>query len=239
MIRLAGGAILVLSAVIWGRRQGESVKKRCAITAALCDFVRYTGERIETFRDPLCDIFSSYRDDVLGECGFIAALKESGAAAAVAAVRDLMCPEDAAIMESFAKSSVPLMRRGSGQCANIPRRHFKKAPKHRKKSLAKGCAFSGCCPRLRRQAPLYSLYKTCGIRKKSAARKVMDIMDIALLIKTVGVGIIVAVAGQVLQKTGRDEQAMLVTVAGIVVVLMMLIGQLGELFETVRSVFGL
>ncbi len=67
----------------------------------------------------------------------------------------------------------------------------------------------------------------------------MDIMDIALLIKTVGVGIIVAVAGQVLQKTGRDEQAMLVTVAGIVVVLMMLIGQLGELFETVRSVFGL
>lgn len=103
MIRLAGGAILVVSAVIWGRRQGESVKKRCAITAALCNFVRYTGERIETFRDPLCDIFSSYRDDVLGECGFIAALKESGAAAAVAAVRDLMCPEDAAIMESFAK----------------------------------------------------------------------------------------------------------------------------------------
>ena len=92
---------------------------------------------------------------------------------------------------------------------------------------------------MRRQAPLYSLYKTCGIRKKSAARPVMDIMDIALLIKTVGVGIIVAVAGQVLQKTGRDEQAMLVTVAGIVVVLMMLIGQLGELFETVRSVFGL
>lgn len=92
---------------------------------------------------------------------------------------------------------------------------------------------------MQRQAQLYSLYKTCGIRKKSAARKVMDIMDIALLIKTVGVGIIVAVAGQVLQKTGRDEQAMLVTVAGIVVVLMMLIGQLGELFETVRSVFGL
>ena len=62
MIRLAGGAILVVSAVIWGRRQGESVKKRCAITAALCDFVRYTGERIETFREPLCDIFSSYKD---------------------------------------------------------------------------------------------------------------------------------------------------------------------------------
>lgn len=103
MIRLAGGVILVVSAVIWGRRQGESVKKRCALTAALCDFVRYTGERIETFREPLCDIFSSYKDDVLSDCGFIAALRESGAAAAVAAIRELMLPEDAAIMESFAK----------------------------------------------------------------------------------------------------------------------------------------
>ncbi len=64
-------------------------------------------------------------------------------------------------------------------------------------------------------------------------------MDISLLLKTVGVGIIVAVAAQILQKTGRDEQAMLVTVVGIVVVLMMLVGEIGTLFETVRSVFGL
>lgn len=64
-------------------------------------------------------------------------------------------------------------------------------------------------------------------------------MDISLLLKTVGVGIIVAVATQILQKTGRDEQAMLVGVVGVVVVLLMLVGQIGTLFETVRSVFEL
>ena len=64
-------------------------------------------------------------------------------------------------------------------------------------------------------------------------------MDISLLLKTVGVGILVAVANQILQKTGRDEQAMLVTVVGVIVVLVMLVGRIGDLFETVRSVFEL
>ena len=64
-------------------------------------------------------------------------------------------------------------------------------------------------------------------------------MDMTVLLKTVGVGINVAVAAQILQKTGRDEQAMLVTVVGVVVVLMMLVGEIGALFDTVRSVFGL
>ena len=64
-------------------------------------------------------------------------------------------------------------------------------------------------------------------------------MDISLLLKTVGVGMIVAVANQILQKTVRDEQAMLVTIVGIIVVLIMLMGQLEELFSIVRSVFEL
>ena len=64
-------------------------------------------------------------------------------------------------------------------------------------------------------------------------------MDISLLLKSVGVGMIVAVANQILQKTGRDEQAMLVTIVGIIVVLIMLMGQLEELFSIVRSVFEL
>ena len=64
-------------------------------------------------------------------------------------------------------------------------------------------------------------------------------MDISLLIKTVGVGILVAVANQILQKTGRDEQAMLVTVVGVVIVLVMVVSEIGTLFVTVRSVFEL
>ncbi len=63
-------------------------------------------------------------------------------------------------------------------------------------------------------------------------------MDVGLILKIAGVGVLVSVASSILNKSGRDEQAMLVTVAGIVVVMLMLVGQIGELFDTVRSVFG-
>lgn len=64
-------------------------------------------------------------------------------------------------------------------------------------------------------------------------------MDISLILKIAGVGILVAVAFQVLSKAGRDEQAMLVSLAGVVIVLLLLVGKIGELFETVQNVFGL
>ena len=63
-------------------------------------------------------------------------------------------------------------------------------------------------------------------------------MDISLIIKIAGIGILVAVASQVLSKSGRDEQSMLVTIAGIIVVLIMLVGEIEKLFELVCSVFG-
>jgi stage III sporulation protein AC len=64
-------------------------------------------------------------------------------------------------------------------------------------------------------------------------------MDVGLVLKVAGVGMLVTVAHQILSKAGRDEQAMLVSLAGIVIVLVMLIGEIGGLIETVRSVFGL
>lgn len=64
-------------------------------------------------------------------------------------------------------------------------------------------------------------------------------MDVGLILKIVGIGILVAVSGTILNKSGRDEQAMLVTLAGIVTVVLMLVGEIGRLFETLRSVFGL
>ena len=63
-------------------------------------------------------------------------------------------------------------------------------------------------------------------------------MDIAVILKVAGVGILVSVASQILTKSGRDEQAMLVTVSGIVVVFLMLIEEIDKLFMLVRSVFG-
>lgn len=63
-------------------------------------------------------------------------------------------------------------------------------------------------------------------------------MDIAIVLKVAGVGILVSAASQILAKSGRDEQAMLVTVSGIIVVLIMLVQEIDELFRLVRSVFG-
>ena len=64
-------------------------------------------------------------------------------------------------------------------------------------------------------------------------------MDISLIVKIAGVGILVSVASQILSKSGRDEQAMLVTVAGILVTLMLLISQIRELFDMIVSTFGM
>ena len=63
-------------------------------------------------------------------------------------------------------------------------------------------------------------------------------MDISIILKIAGVGVLVSVASAILNKSGRDEQAMMVTVAGILVVMLMLVDQMGALFDTVQSVFG-
>ena len=64
-------------------------------------------------------------------------------------------------------------------------------------------------------------------------------MDISLLFKIAGIGILVAVLHQVLVKAGREDQAMMTTLAGLVIVLTIVIREISELFDTVRTIFGL
>jgi len=64
-------------------------------------------------------------------------------------------------------------------------------------------------------------------------------MDVDMIFKIAAIGIIVAVLNQVLIRSGREEQAMMTTLAGLIVVLMMLISEISNLFDTVKSVFGL
>ena len=64
-------------------------------------------------------------------------------------------------------------------------------------------------------------------------------MDISLILKVGGVGFLVSGICQVLSKSGREEQSLFVSVSGMIVVLLLLIGQLSELIGTVREVFGL
>ena len=63
-------------------------------------------------------------------------------------------------------------------------------------------------------------------------------MVIPLILKSAGVGVLVASAAQILSQSGRDEQATLVTVAGIIVALLLIVGEIGKLFSSVRGIFG-
>lgn len=59
-----------------------------------------------------------------------------------------------------------------------------------------------------------------------------------MILKVAGVGILVSAASQILQKYGRDEQATLCVISGMIVVLIMLVGEIEKLFQLVISVFG-
>lgn len=64
-------------------------------------------------------------------------------------------------------------------------------------------------------------------------------MDVDMIFKIAAIGIIVAVLNQLLVRSGREEQALLTTLAGLIVALMMIIGQIDNLFDTIKSVFRL
>lgn len=64
-------------------------------------------------------------------------------------------------------------------------------------------------------------------------------MNVDLIFQIAGVGIVVAVMNQLLSRAGRDEQALLITIAGLVAVLFILTERIGELFESVKRIFNL
>ena len=63
-------------------------------------------------------------------------------------------------------------------------------------------------------------------------------MDVELIFKIAAIGIIVAVSCQVLIRSGREEQAMLTTLAGLIVVLTLIVTQISALFNTIKQLFG-
>lgn len=89
------------------------------------------------------------------------------------------------------------------------------------------------------QAQFSCFFYDCTERKAFHKAVAIMHMEISLLLKVVGIGILVAVSSQILSKTGRDELSTWITVAGIVLVLLMLLGQIGQLFANIRSIFGI
>ncbi|MBP3509714.1 stage III sporulation protein AC [Oscillibacter sp.] len=63
-------------------------------------------------------------------------------------------------------------------------------------------------------------------------------MDVDLIFKIAAIGILVAVLNQLLVRSGREEQAMMTTLAGLVVVLMMMVRQISQLFDLIKTLFN-
>ena len=64
-------------------------------------------------------------------------------------------------------------------------------------------------------------------------------MDVSIIFKIAGIGILITVTNSVLSKSGRDEYSTFCTIAGIIIVLLMLVGEINQLFSFVRKTFGL
>ena len=64
-------------------------------------------------------------------------------------------------------------------------------------------------------------------------------MEIDLVFRIAAVGIIVAMLNQLLKRAERDEQAMMVTIAGLIIVLVIIVNQIASLFDTIKNVFDL
>ena len=63
-------------------------------------------------------------------------------------------------------------------------------------------------------------------------------MDVDLIVKIAAVGILVAVLNLLLSRSGRDEQALMTTIAGLIVVLIVLVQEISGLFDLIKSLFG-
>ena len=77
------------------------------------------------------------------------------------------------------------------------------------------------------------------MRRSSAGYSSGVIMEIDLIFKIAAIGIIVSILNQVLARSGRDEQALMVNIAGLIVVLIVIIKEISGLFDLIKSLFDL
>ncbi len=64
-------------------------------------------------------------------------------------------------------------------------------------------------------------------------------MDISFVLRIFGAGLVISLAYQILSKSGRDELALLVSISGVVIIFMLLVGRISELINLIRSAFGI
>lgn len=64
-------------------------------------------------------------------------------------------------------------------------------------------------------------------------------MDVTMILKIAGTGLLVSIAYIILNKAGRDEMAMMVSLSGIVIILVMIVSELSGLIDSIRNIFGI
>jgi len=79
----------------------------------------------------------------------------------------------------------------------------------------------------------------CSLTNTDAYIKEGINMEIGLILKIAGIGFIVSIASQMLNKSGRDEQGLMLIIAGLAVVFFLLVGEIGDLFDRIKDVFEL
>ncbi len=79
----------------------------------------------------------------------------------------------------------------------------------------------------------------CSLTHTDAYIKEGINMEIGLILKIAGIGFIVSIASQMLNKSGRDEQGLMLIIAGLAVVFFLLVGEIGDLFDRIKDVFEL
>jgi stage III sporulation protein AC len=84
-----------------------------------------------------------------------------------------------------------------------------------------------------------SNYQAVGAGSQTNAQTEQMKPDDQAMLKAAGIGMIVATVCQILTKSGRDEQATLVSIAGVVVLLLMVVGEIGEILASIREIFGI
>ena len=81
------------------------------------------------------------------------------------------------------------------------------------------------------------LRRRTAVGRHAVHRAALNTMDVELIFKIAAVGILVAVLNILLQRSGRDEQALMTSIAALVVVLMVVVQKISELFELIKTLF--
>lgn len=234
MLRTVAVLMCALLCALWGVKSSLSLKIRRDMLCAVTEGVERLSVGMEHTNRPLATLlygcghgraqplFSAVADNLLCGMGGADAWTE-----AIGRMPTGLTEEDIAILTDF---SLTLGQSTDGCSAAIPRWRWQ------------ACALPA--PRPRMPMPPRGAYTAPWARCWARAWRYCygrryGVMEVEMLFKIAGVGIVAAIVTQMLKQSGRDEMATIAAIAGLIIGLMMMLDMVEELFTNVRAVFNL